>query len=422
MSAPECVEIGLHAGHDPPRAELGGLVGSHHLQVLQTVTTARDRGYAEVFDHAFQRGNDRLDGGITDHVETGRHAGLGACPQVRRDVVGVQVARTGVTRGVVVRLVQPRRARTQGAVDEQVTGQPGRTGVVEDRARLGRAAHRLAPVTDHLDPVGPGAQGPQFVPVLQPADFGAGAFVYRDDSIGGRGVQRGQPGFGPLAIGQQVTRDGADRMMGIADQRPLFIKPGRRRQSGHPLAQTGRRQRRVHIDPGQIGGPITQHRVQFCGGRCRVVRPRRFVPTVTPDRPAGMGRRIVGDQLQAVRARCRRPQIETGKRQPGRGEVDVAVDETRRDEAAVQIDDVGTGELASADVVAAQPDHDTVADCHRGGVRMGRAVNPAVDQQDYRDLSHAAKPTGWPLDYSRSRGDGRAGGSTSVTSMTSPSM
>src|ERR1700691_2542986 len=99
-------------------------------------------------------------------------------------------------------------------------------------------------------------------------------------------------------------------------------------------------------------------------------------------------------------ARRRSPQIETGKRQPGRGEVDVAVHETRRDEATVEIDDVGTGELAATHVVATEPDHHTVADRHGGGVRVGRAVNPAVDQQRCRDLSHAAKPTGWPTGYS----------------------
>ena len=102
-----------------------------------------------------------------------------------------------------------------------------------------------------------------------------------------------------------------------------------------------------------------------------------------------MGRRIVGDQLQAMPARRRSPQVETGHRQPGRGEVDMAVDETRRDETTVEIDDVGTGELASTDIVAAQPHHDAVADRHRGGVGMGRAVNPAVDQQGCAELRHA---------------------------------
>ena len=59
----------------------------------------------------------------------------------------------------------------------------------------------------------------------------------------------------------------------------------------------------------------------------------------------------------------------------------MAVDERGRDEAAVEVDDLGVRELGAADVVAAQPDDDAVADGHRGGVRHGRAVDPAVEQQ-----------------------------------------
>ena len=183
-------------------------------------------------------------------------------------------------------------------------------------------------------------------------------------------------------------------MVGVADQRALLVEPGRRRQPFDALPQTGRRQRRVHVDPGQVGGPIAEHRVELCGARRRVLRPRRLVPAVTPQRLAGVGRRVVGDQLQAVRARCRRPQVETGERQPGRGEVDVAVDESRRDEAAVEIDDVGAGELVAPDVVAAQPHHGAVAHRHRGGVGMARAVHPAVEQQGGRDVRHADRTYG----------------------------
>ena len=132
--------------------------------------------------------------------------------------------------------MQPGRPRPQGAVDEQVTGQPGRTGVVEQRPRLSRAGHRLTPVADHLDAVG--AQRPQFEPVVQPADLRAGAFVHRDDPVRGQGVQRGQPSVGSLAVGQQSTRGGADRMVGVADQRALLVETGRRRQPFDALPQT----------------------------------------------------------------------------------------------------------------------------------------------------------------------------------------
>ena len=140
-------------------------------------------------------------------METGRHASLGTRPQVGGDGVGVQIAGSGVVRGIPVRLMQPGRTRSQGAVDEQVTGQPGRAGVVENRARLRRAAHRLAPVADHLDAGGPGAQGPQFAPIVQSADLGTGAFVHRDDAGRCGGSERREPGFGQLRRG----------VMGVAD-------------------------------------------------------------------------------------------------------------------------------------------------------------------------------------------------------------
>ena len=82
--------------------------------------------------------------------------------------------------------------------------------------------------------------------------------------------------------------------------------------------------------------------------------------------------------------------------------MDMAVDERRRDERAIQVDDLGVAELSASDVVAAQPRDNTVADGHRGGVGVGRAVYPAPDKQ----LRHR----------------GSAGGSKSWTSTTSPSM
>ncbi len=204
--------------------------------------------------------------------------------------------------------------------------------------------------------------------------------------------------------------------MRVGHQRSLLVEPGRRSEAVDAPAQAGRCQRRMDVDPGQVGGPGTDDRVEVRGVRRRVLRPRRLVPAVAPDRLAGVGRRVVGDQLQAVLLRRRGAQIKAGERQPGRGEMDVAVDERRCDEAAGEVDDLGMGELVAADVVAAEPDHDTVAHRHRGGVGVRRAVHAAVEQQGNRDVSHAEEPRG--LSYS----DRRAGGSTSVTSMTSPSM
>ena len=73
-----------------------------------------------------------------------------------------------------------------------------------------------------------------------------------------------------------------------------------------------------------------------------------------------MAVRVVGDESQQVRHRGGAAQIQTDHGQPGRGDVDVAVDECRSDEAAVEIDDVGVGELRAPDVVGAEPHHDPV--------------------------------------------------------------
>ena len=145
----------------------------------------------------------------------------------------------------------------------------------------------------------------------------------------------------------------------------------------------------MHIDAGQVGGPITEQCVEVGGARCGILRPRGFIPTVTPDRLAGMRGGVVGDELQAMALRRRSPQIQPGQRQTGGGEMNVAVDETRRDEAAVEIDHLSIGKLAAADVVATQPCHYSVAERHRGRIGMSRAVHPAVHQQRGGDVRHA---------------------------------
>ena len=159
------------------------------------------------------------------------------------------------------------------------------------------------------------------------------------------------------------------------------IEALRRGQAGREPSQCGRRRGGVDVHTGQVGGPVTDHAVEVVGARRRGFRPARLVPAVPPDRSAGMGLRVFGDQRQAVGHRCGRAQIEAGEREAGRGEVHVAVDECRGDEAAVEVDDVGVGELRPADVVAAQPHDDAVTDGHRGGVGHGRTVDPAAQQE-----------------------------------------
>ena len=132
--------------------------------------------------------------------------------------------------------------------------------------------------------------------------------------------QRRGPGFGQLLGGQQVAGDGADQVVGVAGQRPLGGETGRRRQVRDPPPQPGRGQRGVHVDTGQVGGPVTEHGVQVGGARRGVLRPRRFVPAVPPHRLAGVGGRVVGDHLQALRARVGRAQVQPAERQAGGGQ------------------------------------------------------------------------------------------------------
>ena len=116
---------------------------------------------------------------------------LGAGAQVRGDRVDVEVGVAATLRGVAVGLVQPRGARAERAVDEQVAGQPTGAGAIDQVARLVGGGHGFAPVADDLDAV---VDVAHLVPVVEAADVGACAFVHRDDAEGGRGVERGQPG------------------------------------------------------------------------------------------------------------------------------------------------------------------------------------------------------------------------------------
>ncbi len=119
---------------------------------------------------------------------------------------------------------------------------------------------------------------------------------------------------------------------------------------------------------------------------------------MSPHRLVRVGGCVVGHQLDALCARAGRAQIQPTEGQAGRAEVDVAVDESRRHKPTAKILDLGIGEVTAADVIAAQPGDDVAADRHSGGVGVGRAVHPAVDQQLGRLLGgrnrHTAKLVG----------------------------
>jgi hypothetical protein len=109
----------------------------------------------------------------------------------------------------------------------------------------------------------------------------------------------------------------------------------------------------MDVNTSQVGGPVEESRVQVGRARRGVLRPGGLIPLVPPHRLARMGRRVVRDHLNAVRARRGRPQVQAAERQAGRAQVDVAVHESRSHEATVEIDHFGAGELTAADVISA---------------------------------------------------------------------
>ena len=145
----------------------------------------------------------------------------------------------------------------------------------------------------------------------------------------------------------------------------------------------------MHVDAGQVRGPVSDGSVDVVGGRGGRPRPRGLVPAVRPEQTIRVGAGMFGDQLQAVLERRRSAQIQPGQREAGTHDVNMAVDERGCDERSVQIDDLGVRKLSAADVVAAQPRDDAVADRHRGRIGMGRAVHPPA----YKKGRHRGEAT-----------------------------
>ena len=285
VAAPQRVEVRLHAGDDAPRAEPGGLLGGHHFDVLEPVSAARDRLSPELVDHPLQSIDNRADRRIPDDVEAGRDARFGAGAQMRCDGPRLEVGVAAAVRRISVGLLQPGRSRPQGAVDEQIACQPAGTRRLGQGLGPAAVSDGFAPVPDDLDAV---VGVVQFLPVVQAADVGASAFVDGDDPAGRREVEGGDPGAGTLVGSQPVTGGRTHQVVGVGGQRALRVEARRGRQARCEPPQCRGGCCRMHVDPGQVGRPITDHAVQVVGARWRRVRPARLVPAVPPDRPGGM--------------------------------------------------------------------------------------------------------------------------------------
>ncbi len=153
-------------------------------------------------------------------------------------------------------------------------------------------------------------------------------------------------------------------------------------QAGCQPAQRGRGGCRVDVDPGQVGGPSPTASSRSAVLGRRPFGPAGFVPAVSPDRRRRDGRgrsrrAAAGSAVSEVACRRSSP-IRVSPVAVRWTWLSTKAGATKPPSRSTIC---GVGELCAADVVAAQPRHDTVAHRHRGRVGHGRAVHPAVEQE-----------------------------------------
>ena len=316
---------------------------------------------------------------------------------------GVEVGVAAAVRGVGVRLVQPRGARPERAVDEQVAGQSAGAGRRRAGSRPAPAVgDGLAPVADDLDAVldaaqlaasrrvrrcrGPRIRGPRRCPLAAAS------------------VERGDPGAGPAARwsaghGRRRARGGGRRRSAAAAGR------NRRRPAGPAPADAARwtpppnARRR---GPGRRAGPRRRaSRSSVVGGAALAASPTR------PSRAPRSGRRD-------ARGRSRRSAAGSAARMwPARRSRPASVrpvavrwtwlsTKAGATKPPSRSTTSASGNWARPDVVAAQPGDGAVADRHRGGVRHRRAVHPAADEEASSSQS-GLRGKAWRLDIAGRR-------------------
>ena len=167
---------------------------------------------------------------------------------------------------------------------------------------------------------------------------GPAALVHARDAHR-RGVpQERQLGRAPLLRRDRVAGGAADVVVGVAGERAVG-RPARRGAGvRREVDQRGRRERRVHVDPGQVDRRVARDRVQLGAGRRAVLRPAGLVPAVPQQQRVPVVPDAVADRVEHVGQRRGAGQVQPGAQQPGRRGVHVRVDERGRDERAVQVD------------------------------------------------------------------------------------
>ena len=155
------------------------------------------------------------------------------------------------------------------------------------------------------------------------------------------------------AARRRVARCRVRRCPGVIDSRatrrttwwasrvssPESLQPGLAAHLGHRRQQGGGHHRRVHVDPREIDHAAVRRAVELLAGRRPVLGPAGLVPAV-PEDDAAAGPSPGGlDAAQAVGEVGGPGEVEPLQGQPGRRRVDVGVDEGRRDQGPVEVDD-----------------------------------------------------------------------------------
>ena len=341
-TAPQRVEIGLHAGDRrptrrawrPARRSTISRCSSRCPHRATAGTPKRSTTRVERVDH-------RGDRGVTDDVEArrARRASVQA-REVGGDRVAVEVPVAAAVGGVVVghgcshavcepsapstnRSPASPRAPVASMSDRASAGGGDGLAPVADRPRRRAAWSRSSRQSSRPPMSGPAHS----CTATMPAAANASRAAVRASA---RCCGRQQCPCGAPAPGDGRRRTAV---------RPVVA--GRGVHAGRLRAQRGRREPRSarRRAPGRRAGHRARRRVRPCVGTSRSGQPDS-IPAVPPDHAVGMGRDVFGRAASRQCCRTRsRPQVESGQGQAGGGDVDVAVHEGRRDECAVEVDD-----------------------------------------------------------------------------------
>ena len=245
-------------------------------------------------------------------------------------------------------------------------------------------ADRLSPVATHLDRVVEVGEGQE---VVEPTDVGAAVLVHGHHTPGGGEVERAPLGAGAVCRGEQLPGRAPDQVVRLGGQRLLRVIAGGLLQVRDQAAQRGGGHRGMLVDAGQIDRAVVGHRVEFRGRREPPVvgigpRPGGIVPPESPEDLAVVeaGYRSA-DPGQTVPTTGGVVEGQPQEREPGRGEVDVRVDEGGCHEPAAQVGDVRVGVQRPSDVVTTDPHHHAVGDGNRGRIGHGCGVHGSAEEQ-----------------------------------------